>query len=282
MQKKRKKFWLGFGIVCAAIVVLCSVFALVTRTKTVVVWFTSRVPVNSQLEKGIQDKVKESGDFPIGKSLLFANLNECVDKIEKSNPYVKVESIVRHFPNVVRVYISEREPRFRIKDKTESSKWYILDEDFKVVDIVTGDIKGLFYGVESYYDNTIEITQDSLKISSYIGGFVHEEFEQNCANTIVQGVEKRSTEFSVVKSIELQKVEGDYNVVLTMKNSGINDDDGCVIVIQGLEDLKLKVYAGVSCFYDNENDFEVDKSSLMITIYDLGNGNYEGRVTQKV
>ena len=173
MQKSRKKFWLITGITVLSIVALIVVSLLATRLKTVTVEFRTRVEqVNSQLEEGVLDNVKETGEFK-KKSLLFYNLDENIAKIEKSNPYVKVEQVIRKFPSTLRVYISERTPKFRVEDGKTAGKWYILDSEFKVLDIVTDDIKTHEYGSTTYYAKTAELNIEGLKVSAYIGDFVN-------------------------------------------------------------------------------------------------------------
>ena len=282
MQSSRKKFWLIFGIVCASVVVICTAFALATRLKTVTVEFRTRLAENETvLEQGVIDKVLKSGDFNYGKCVLFMNFNENISNIEKSNPYVKVEQVIRHFPNVARVYISERIPKFRIRDEENEDKWYILDADFKVVDVVTGDVKAQNYGESSYYEKTIEVSPDSLTLTSYVGDFVDDKLDQGFLNSIVSGVVSRAEELSIVKSVKISKNNG-YKFTLTMKNSGINNDEGCEIVIQGESNLEKKVFAGISCFCDStENQHEiVDLSNKVITIEEI-NGVLKGIMNDK-
>ena len=281
MQKSRKKFWIIFSCVCATIVALCSVFALMTRLKTVTVEFRTRLKKDETvLESGILDRVLESGDFNYGKSILFMNYEENIANIEKSNPYVKVEQVVRHFPNTARIYISERIPMYRMQDIENTNKWYILDKDFKVVDIVTGDLKEINYGKYSYYEKTIEITPDSITISSYIGAFINDAVDKNFMNTIASGVKSRVGSISIVKSVKIESANN-YTFTLTMKNSGINDDNGCEIVIVGKKNLEKKVLAGVSCFCQSTENMETfDLSGKIITIQEV-NGELEGIMTNK-
>lgn len=268
MQKSRKKFWIVFSCVCAGIIALCGIFAFMTRLKTVTVEFRTRLAQNETvLAEGILDKVLDSGDFDYGKTVLFMNFEDNIQNIEKSNPYVKVEQVVRHFPNIARVYISERVPMYRIQDIETDNKWYILDGDFKVLDVCTGDLKSQNYGNSSYYDKTIEITPDSITISSYIGEFVNDNTDRGFLNTIASGVKTRASVISIVKSVKIEKKSDTYEFTLTMKNSGINNDDGCEIVIVGEQNLKQKVLAGVSCFCDEtENKETFDLSTKKITI----------------
>lgn len=283
MQKSRKKFWIIFTCVCASIIAVCSVFAVATRLKTVTVEFRTRLSQDETvLESGILDRVLASGDFDYGKSLLFMNFEDNIANIEKSNPYVKVEQVIRHFPNVARVYISERIPMYRIQDVENENKWYILDEDFKVVDIVTGDVKTAKYSNSTYYDKTMEITPDSITIISYIGEFVNDEVDKNFLNTISSGVKARMSVIDKVKSVKIEKDNtGVYTFTLTMTNSGINNDNGCEIVIVGKDKLETKVIAGISCFCEvTENNATFDSSGKVITIEDV-NGTLRGVMRDK-
>ena len=177
--------------------------------------------------------------------------------------------MIRHFPNVARVYISERIPKFRIRDEENEDKWYILDADFKVVDVVTGDVKAQNYGESSYYEKTIEITPDSITISSYIGAFLKDDVDKNFMNTIASGVKSRVGSTSIVKSVKIESANN-YTFTLTMKNSGINDDNGCEIVIVGKKNLEKKVLAGISCFCETTENMETfDLSGKVITIQEV-------------
>ena len=158
---KRKKLWIIFGSVIASVVVLCVIFALVFRLKTVDIEFRTRVAqANTNLGEDVQTKVLESGEFEFGKNILFMNFDENIKKIEKSNPYVKVEQVIRSFPNIVRVYISERIPKYRIKDSSEA-KWYILDTEFKILDkIDEASLKTeKVNGNSNFYDQTMKLQQ---------------------------------------------------------------------------------------------------------------------------
>ena len=209
------------------------------------------------------------------------NFDEAVERIEKSNPYIKVEQVVRHFPNVARVYVSERIPMFRIMDENNEDKWYILDKDFKIVDVVTGDLKQNNYGSSSYYDKTIEISPDSITLISYVGAFINDDVDKNFLNSIARGIKSRADDLSKVKSVKIEKNVGDYRFTITMKNSGINNDDGCQIVIEGKSKLEDKVLAGVCCFCentDNQNTFDLSSKKIIIEEVD---GEFVGRLQSK-
>lgn len=268
---KRKKFWIVFSIVFLSIAFVFAAIGVATRLKTVDVELRSRVTQSeTMLEPGIIDKVKESGDFKIGKNILFMNFKENIAKIEKENPYVKVEQVIRSFPNIVRVYISERIPKYRLQDKDNTSKWYILDEDFKILDAVTGDLKNTTYGSSNYYDKTVEISPDSLTISSYIGEFVNDEVDRVNLNSIFTGIFARTTNYFMVKSVAIVKNNNDFSYKLIMKNTAAENDEGCLIILLGSSKLSEKARMGVAAYCEKiEENKDVDLTNKKIIVEEI-------------
>lgn len=282
MQKSRKKFWIVFTSVVASLVLVCVACGLMTRLKTVTVEIRRRADAKyTMLQEGVLDKVKETGDFDYGKSVLFLNFEDNISNIEKSNPYVKVEQVIRHFPNIAKVYISERIPKFRIRDKQDTNKWYILDEDLKVLDVVTGGedaVKQQNYGrSSSYYERTIKVMPETLTISAHIGTFVKNDTVKDNLNMIASGIVSALGDISLVKSVEIKQNQ----FLLTMKNSGINDDNGCEILLVGSDNLKEKAKAGASAYaVATDADQNVDLSGKIITIT-KENGVFKGIMNDK-
>jgi hypothetical protein len=280
MQTKRKKFWIVFTCVFLSLIVLCSVFAIVFRLKTVDVEFRA-VAENTNLQEGTIDKVRETGEFDFGKNILFMNFEDNIQKIEKSNPYIKVEQIVRHFPNIVRVYISERIPKYRVKESSESvSKWYIMDNDFKILDKVTEEEleSKKVCGKSNYFDQTIEITKETmtLKSDAVIGEFVADETREHLAR-ITSGIYGKTKDFTVIRSIDYSKVNETFT--LTMRNEALEEQKGCVIKITGTNNLYDKALAGAVCFVDGQIvDDTLERieniPSVTVSIYEDAAGKY--------
>ena len=280
MQTKRKKFWIVFTCVFLSLIVLCSVFALVFRLKTVDVEFRA-VAENTNLQEGTIDKVRETGEFDFGKNILFMDFEDNIQKIEKSNPYIKVEQIVRHFPNIVRVYISERIPKYRVKENSESvSKWYILDNDFKILDKVTEEEleSKKVCGNSNYFDQTIEITKQTMTLESeaVIGEFVADETREYLAR-ITSGIYGKTKDFTVIRSIDYSKVNETFT--LTMRNEALAEQKGCVIKITGTNNLYDKALAGAVCFVDGQIvDDTLERieniPSVTVSIYEDADGDY--------
>lgn len=277
MDMKRKKFLIIFGSVCLGIIVLCAVFAILFRLKTVNVEIRSRA-INTNLPAEIQNRVYETGEFAVGKNIVFMNFDDNIEKIEKSNPYVKVEQIIRRFPNKVTIYISERIPKYRVKaDLTETNYWYILDEDFKILDKVTeGELNSKqVSGDLNYFKLTTEITETTLTLdasSAVIGGFVAEATEiKTLANKILAGAYAKTTDNTVIRSVNYSKTSGTFEIKL--RNSALENEIGCKIVITGADNVYEKVLAGM-VVYNEGNEENVPE--VTITISQDANGKYYG------
>lgn len=284
MQMKRKKLWITLSIVCASIIIVCIVLSLVFKLKTVDIEFRTRVvQAETNLPAGIKDRVLESGDFDYSKNTLFANFDKNIEKIEKENPYVKVEQVIRYFPNKVKVFISERLPRYRVQDAEDTNRWYILDSEFKVLDKVTTEevkTKLICSGSSTYYNKTVEIDAASLKVSSHIGEFIKNSKVMKNMLEITKGIYGRTEDVAVAKSISFDK---NNNFVITLKNSASATDDGCKIQVSELTDLRMRVFAAVDLYMDTiEADPTVDLLSAVITV-DVNknlNGEYIARFAQ--
>lgn len=78
-------------------------------------------------------------DTLLGKLFMFADENAAAREIEK-NPYIKVNSIVKVFPDKVVVSVSERKAVFAVINGKEA---YITDEEFVVLEITgAGEASG--------------------------------------------------------------------------------------------------------------------------------------------
>lgn len=278
---KRKKFWIIFGVIFCVVLVLSLVLTLGFRLKRVDVEFLSRENP-TKLEEGILDKVKRDGDFDYGKNLFTLKLDSSIQKIEKANPYIKVSSTRKVFANTVRIYLIERTPEYRVQEKENSENWFILDNEFKILDTVTSE--QLSSGSE-FYSSTIEISPSILTISSSEysrGDFV---LVANGYDTylgqISDGIYGRTQNSSAAHSIEAYaNADGSLSFIIYMRKETAPDGRGCKIRIDGVENLKEKVYVGVSAFMqETSSDSALNDSSNTILIT-LVNGTYKGTLSK--
>lgn len=268
-MKKRKKLWITIASVLVGLFVVTLGVYFLTKLSSVSVEFRTRLGENeTRLEENILDKVKTSGDFNYKKSVLFLNTKDCIDKIEKENPYVKVTQVVRKFPNKLHIYISERVPKYRIKSET-TSEWYILDEEFKVLESVLD--------TSLFLDKTVEIQY--FKVKADVGEFIDKSADLTNLNTILTGVYGKTKDYFAVKAINYSSENNTF--FLTMKtglvdkdnSSSLNYEGGCEIQIQGLSNLKEKAY-GATAVYTGDKFTNSDGSEIDITKLNLALKTY--------
>lgn len=263
---KRKKIWIILVSVILGVVALCTGLHFATKLSSVSVEFRTRLEKNeTRLESGILDNVKASGEFNYKKSVLFMNTSKNIEKIEKANPYVKVQQVIRKFPNKLCIYISERIPKYRIQDSESSDKWFILDEDFKVLDCVSSsELES-----EGFMSKTVEVS--FIQGTTYIGDFFDKQEEMKYLNEILSGVYGRTKDYFAVKSINYDV--GKDTFYLTMKDGfseNVNYENGCEIQIVGSDDLYNKVFRATYVYVDftpSENS-NIDLSQKIFIICD--------------
>ncbi len=251
MQEKRKKFWIGFGISIAAVLVVAFVFGVITNLKTVTVEFRQRVTEGTNLEVNILDKVKDDGEFEYGKGLLFVDANKSIDKIEKENPYVKVEQVIRNFPNKLMVYISERVPAFYIE---QSSNYYVLDKEFKVLEKFSVDSyqnqSGYEYLKDKFLTNIYKIDY-KINSNAEAGDFAIDNGRMSLYKDVYYGIIGAQKTISGVKKVEIEN----SSAKIVMKQDNVFFEDGITILLEGEDELVEKTYVAIKYYYD-----EVDKT----------------------
>ena len=251
-MKKKKKVWIILLSVVLGLFVVLGGTYFATKLKTVSVEFRTRLAEGeSRLPAGVLDNVKDSAEFNYKDSVLFMDVQENIDKIEKSNPYIKVQQVIRKFPNKVNIYVSERIPKYRILDKDDTDAWFILDEDFKVLERISNDD----LNNQNLDEKTVEIKHISESVS--VGDFIEKTSEKEKLNTLLAGVYGRTKDFFAVRSIEFLSEENMF--YLTMRTSvetedgRINYAGGCTIQIENVGNIKLKALNG-TCVYAGDGD----------------------------
>lgn len=256
---KRKKLWITLACVVLGILTLSLCVHFLTRLSSVSVDFRYRLNEGTRLETGILDKVKEDGEFNYKKSVLFTNTKSSVDKIEKANPYVKVDQVIRKFPNKICVYILERVPKYRMESSSVPGQWYILDDEFKILEVVSSE------NLESstLKANTIEISY--LKATKNVAGeFIELNSELTKLNDITAGVYGKTKDFFAVTAIDFNTSTNTF--LLTMRATDLSYNGGCVIKIVGLSNLKDKAFKATSAYADkNLEDMNLNEKVIIIS-----------------
>lgn len=243
---KRKKLWIILVSVIVGIVALLTGGYFLTKLSSVSIEFRTRLAADeTRLEEAVLDKVKLSGEFDYSSSILFLNTDESVQKIERDNPYVKVQQVIRKFPNKLHVYISERIPKYRVQDSKLSNKWCILDEEFKVLEIVTNEEIASEFG-----ECTIELKHFKAELNA--GEFLDKPHELLRLNNIMTGVYGKTQDYFAITAIDY--VESDNTYILSTKSGNFGYESDCEIQIVGINDLTNKTFKAVSVYV--EKSFE--------------------------
>ncbi len=246
MQEKRKKFWIIFSIAIIAVFAICLIFGMVTNLKTVSVEFRQRIIGSTRLEENILDKVRDDGEFEYGKGLLFVDTDSSVKKIEKKNPFVKVEQVIRKFPNIINVYISERVP---CTYALNGNYYLVLDKEFKVLDKIEATTAGEEYLKANYLTTIYEIDYDFGTNVYEAGDFVLDNGTMQTYKNVYAGIvgalgSDGVAEITSVKSLSLE----DDSVLIVMKKNNTTFEDGVKIEISGTDDLVIKTFTAIEFF----------------------------------
>lgn len=269
MQEKRKKFWIIFSVVIAGIITVCAIFGIATNLRTVSVEFRQRIAGETRLEENILDKVRDDGEFEYGKGLLFNDINSSISKIEKKNPFVKVEQVIRKFPSTLSVYISERVPVSYVSD---SQSYYVLDKEFKVLDKIQKTTQGDEYLAENYLTKIYKIETDFGTNVYETGDFVTISEELNQIKQVHSGIVGAQMSSTGIKSI---KIEND-NVYIVMKKDNTTFDDGVHIVLEGTDDLKIKTFVAIEFF--EEKDKSISAGTIKVKKIDGEKNKYSAYI----
>ncbi|MBQ8425637.1 MAG: hypothetical protein IJX17_06410 [Clostridia bacterium] len=277
MQSKRLRLWIIIGSVILAIIGLFLFLILGFRLKTVDVEFQSRLTQSeTKLEQGIQENVKKH--FKYKDNIILMRFDDTIAEIEKENPFIKVNQVIKYFPKTVRVYVSERVPKYRVKDNQNLGEWLILDGDFKILDKVTDEnLKNeTLYRNSSYFKKTVEILSENLSITGNVGEFISKDDIMFTVNEIMSGVYGRTEDYLSVNSISITDVDGKKNYNIIMRNVAIDDGNGCKILVEGSDNLLTKVFVGISTFQSEiQKDSTINTPKTTIRIY-YSNGEYKG------
>ena len=163
----KKKSLIITSIVLSAVLVLLIVFGSVFTLQKVDFQLTSMFATGEQITSPntrlfknqspaqLEGKMYQIVKTKKGSNLLFCTFDQQTAKLEKEFPFVKVEKVVRHFPNKVIFYYSEREPIALLETETVENRYYVVDSSLKVLDVV------------NTYDNTYNLPVLTSKVDSF-------------------------------------------------------------------------------------------------------------------
>ena len=129
----KKKLILTASILCGVIVLLVILSFTLFGLKEIS--FDLRTYGSLFTSEQTQASVINSGKFKMNRPVFFQNKQAYIDNMEKANPYLKIINIETVFPNKFIIRCVDREELFAIK--VSDQKYFIVDEDFKVLNVAT-------------------------------------------------------------------------------------------------------------------------------------------------
>ncbi|MBQ8468904.1 MAG: hypothetical protein IJ542_04060 [Clostridia bacterium] len=182
---------IALGVLVALVLVVTMVFTLHTidfqLTTTYLSSSRSRLFNHGTISTAtLESQMKNDANFNKGGNLLFMSFGKNIENIEKKNPYVKIEKIVRNFPNRITVYYSEREPVALIKEQGSTNGYFVVDNELKILDYVLEDQTEYDLPIINNYDDAYKVqTGDFLsdsELKSKVQTFVSAAYSAHVAN----------------------------------------------------------------------------------------------------
>ncbi len=247
----KKRRIIIISCIAAVLIILIGVFSALFRLKDVKVEVLTNSSIVEQKVHGSHDDIIKSADFNYGSNMLFSSYDKNIQNIEKANPFLKVEKMVRSFPNKLTIYVSGRIPEAIICDKVSVSKWYVVDAEMKVLDVVTSSSDLL----QDLYKDLPFVNGAGIENVS-AGDFAYTE-STDCIRGILDGIYgKDKTPPSVMSDITIDLTN--KKCVVTLDD---RDELGAKIVVNGFENMKYKIYAA---YYLYVTKFETDDLNYLI------------------
>lgn len=234
----------GNARIVVFVLILAIILAFVLLNLTL---FTVKdITVKNKVESPLIDKDKIIFDSGIdtGENIFLMSEKEVIEGIEVANPYLKVTSVERVFPNSVIIHITVRTPVMSIRIKG-SDLYVIIDSSLKILDIVS-DSDSLFLSATLVDGLEIDNPQEGNTLN-----------KENSFNKKLDVIGYVADHESLGESAFLnffEKVEFDvYNpdIVFISLRSGVK------IVIKGDNDLEAQLRSALEKYrYMGEQSYE--------------------------
>lgn len=222
---KNKKLLISISVlVFAAALILCAsaLFSLADIT----------LISNGECKNIDEAKISEELDEYLGKSVLFLGKDKIEKNISHKFPYVKVESIIKDFPNRLEVSISERKELFCVKS---GDNYYILDDE------------GYILALKQENVNNIDASVNTIIAAEIDGGAVGEK--------------------AVLKDCNLDAVLDCANLLkkLTYSNAEIRFLFKEIFFLEGT--MRIKTGYGVTFVIDDYTEQTIQKFNVLLAAF---------------
>lgn len=170
MTKKNKVLTIILSVLSVVVLIIVLSSTIFTVGKIEVRWQSETDNLSMVSEQSIVD----ASEITLGTNVFFVNKSEAVDKLEQAYPYIAITNIETLFPNTLIIHARERTEVFALQ---LSSKYLLVDSDFKVLKIMNGDFTSLD-------TNAIKVTGE-FDLSNYIAGdFITPDIDLACFTTL--------------------------------------------------------------------------------------------------
>ena len=169
------------------------------------------------------EEILKTAELKEGTPIFMLNKEEAINKIEKTHPYIKVIQIKT--TNVMEVEIVVRK-RIKMYSAHVNNKYYVLDEDLKVLNIF-----------ETEQTNLIKI-EDSLQINNNIkeGDFVGSKFQQEIASSLFESMFENAVNESG-EHLNREEICGEVNEIVFENNNNQNK-----LIVKTANDISFEIW----------------------------------------
>ena len=240
----KKRRIIVISCIVGVIVLSVAIFAAMFNLQHISVEIVKNPSIVNTYGANFGEDIIKSGDFPYGSNTMFTSYEESEKKIEKAFPFIKVEKLVRRFPDKMTIYVSGRIPEVVVKDSEVNNKWYVLDIEKKCLAVLysASDLEN-----DMYKDLPIAT---GVGITGVESGDFTDAVGVNELVSILDGIyAKDQTKSSVMSDITIDTEHEKYTI--TLRDS---DTRGAEIEINGNKEIKEKVFTAYSLYKMVEND----------------------------
>lgn len=253
-----------FKIVLLSILILLIALAAVLFGAVFRVREQNIVAVGEDVEycNNLKDEILNAGNIKNGSSIFMLDKQSAINNIEKTYPYVKVVQIKTTGVTSIEIKVRKRYEMFYA---TANGKFYVLDEDLKVLRITDLLPNAILFNV----------TKLSITNNTKEGDFVGSDYYRSVANDLVAGLYSnalldRAEMIDAIAEISFNKgvtLHEEYNRLVLLTQTGVEMD-----ICKPEDNLAQKINICFSIYQDD--DFtEQQQSEGRIKIYLDENGN---------
>ncbi len=227
--------------------IIAITFALVVLLACVGIFSVKKIDVKYAVSSYDVKNTQSILDKYKGKSLLFLDEQNVVNDL-KIEPYLKIESIEKKYPNVLRVSVSERRETYKF---VYNEKVYILDENGVALND-SGEIKqgGSLIDLSFItFRNNPSLTSKIEVLDIVLGQKIKTTNDEAVLKTLE--IAKQVGLFDCIKSVTIEDCSGGEYDVSFETNTGVK-----IYIVDVLTDGDTKGQACFETYNTKANDYQ--------------------------